>query len=67
VARPIVDIATGEVSRDAVGDDGKNPAMVPLDGLDSQEDRRAWTKKLSTKRREEIARKAAVKGWRAKE
>ena len=51
-------IATGEV-KDEQPDDGKNKAAQELGRLGGQ----ARAKKLSKKRRAEIARKAAAKRW----
>ena len=54
----VAKIATGEVE-DELTDDGKNKAAVELGRKGGQ----ARAKKLSKKRRAEIARKAAAKRW----
>ena len=54
----VAKIATGEVE-DELTDDGKNKAAVELGRKGGQ----ARAKKLSKKRRAEIARAAAVKRW----
>ena len=54
----VAKIATGEIEDDT-GDDGKNKAAVELGRKGGQ----ARAKKLSKKRRSEIARKAAAKRW----
>lgn len=51
-------IATGEIE-DTAEDDGKNKAAVELGRLGGA----ARAKKLSKKRRAEIAKKAAAKRW----
>ena len=51
-------IATGEVE-DVLTDDGKNKAAVEL----GRKGGKARAKKLSKKRRAEIARQAAAKRW----
>ena len=55
----VAKIATGEVEEDT-GDDGKNKAAQELGRLGGM----ARAKKLSKKRRAEIARKAAAKRWK---
>ena len=57
----VMKIATGEVE-DEVADDGKNKAAQELGRLGGQ----ARAKKLSKKRRAEIAKKAAEKRWSSK-
>ena len=54
----VMKIATGEIE-DTAEDDGKNKAAQALGRLGGQ----ARAKKLSKKRRAEIARKAAKKRW----
>ena len=61
-AKLIVDIATGEVE-DENPDEGKNPHAVALGRLGGQKGSPARAKKLSTKRRKEIAKKAAAARW----
>jgi hypothetical protein len=61
LARLIVDIATGKVSRDAVADDWKNLATVRR--LDGQKGGKPRAKKLSASGGGRIAHKAAVKRW----
>ncbi len=56
----VMKIATGEIEEDT-GDDGKNKAAQALGRLGGQ----ARAKKLSKKRRSEIARAAAKKRWQA--
>jgi hypothetical protein len=48
------------------GPDGKLPAAVALGRLGGQKGGPARAKKLSAKRRSEIARKAAKKRWKTK-
>ncbi len=57
----VMKIATGEIEED-VDDDGKNKAAVELGRKGGQ----ARAKKLSKKRRAEIARKAAAQRWHKK-
>jgi len=59
MAKAIVDEATG-----AAPDDGKNPAAVALGRLGGLKGGKARAKKLSKKRRSEIAQKAAQARWR---
>ena len=60
LASAIVSEATGdEVSQD----DGKNPAAVALGRLGGLKGGKARAKKLSAKRRSEIAKKAAAARW----
>ena len=54
----VMQIATGEIE-ETTDDDGKNKAAVEL----GQRGGKARAKKLSKKRRSEIARKAAAKRW----
>ncbi len=57
----VAKIATGEVEESTETDDGKNKAAVELGRKGGQ----ARAKKLSKKRRAEIARAAAAKRWGA--
>ena len=57
----VAKIATGEIE-DELTDDGKNKAAQELGRKGGQ----ARAKKLSKKRRSEIARKAAAKRWSSK-
>lgn len=57
----IGDIATGQVE-DRV-EDGKNPAAVALGKLGGAKGGAARAKKLSAKKRSEIAAKGAAKRW----
>ena len=56
----VMQIATGEIEEELT-DDGKNKAAVELGRKGGQ----ARAKKLSKKRRAEIARKAAQSRWKA--
>ena len=55
----VAKIATGEIEETTDADDSKNKAAQALGRLGGQ----ARAKKLSKKRRAEIARKAAAKRW----
>lgn len=61
LAKNIVDLTTGE-AEEAV-DDGKNPAAVALGRLGGLKGGVARAKKLSAKKRSEIAKKAAKARW----
>lgn len=61
LAKHIVDLSTGEAQE--AGDDGKNPAAVALGRLGGLKGGKARAKKLSKKRRQEIARIAAQARW----
>jgi hypothetical protein len=61
-AKSIVDIATGE-TKDVNPDEGKNPAAVALGKLGGLKGGKARAKKLTAKKRKEIATKAAKKRW----
>jgi hypothetical protein len=63
LAKLIVDMATGESPPDSVGNDGKNPAAVALGRLGGLKGGKARAKKLTAKRRADIARKAAKSRW----
>lgn len=62
LAKSIVDLATGE-TEEPKKDEGKNPAAVALGRLGGLKGGKARAKKLTTKRRSEIAKKAAKKRW----
>ena len=63
LAKSIVDIATGERDPAPIPQDGKNPAAVALGRLGGLKGGKARAAKLSSKRRSEIAKKAAQKRW----
>lgn len=72
LAKFIVDQVTGEdeTEVEARGEDstdgsGKNPAAVYLGRLGGLKGGKARAKKLSSKRRQEIARKAAQARWKS--
>ena len=60
MARSIVDEATGD---EVPQDDAKNPAAVALGRLGGLKGGTARAKKLSAKRRKDIAKKAAAARW----
>ena len=62
-AKSIVDIATGEINESV---SGKNPAAVALGRLGGLKGGKARAEKLSSKKRSEIAKKAAAKRWNKK-
>lgn len=62
LAKFITDIATGEVELPKT-DDGKDPAAVALGRKGGLKGGKARADKLSTKRRAEIAKKAAAARW----
>lgn len=62
-AKFIADIATGSIIEENP-DKGKNPAAVALGRLGGLKGGKARAKKLSKKRRKEIALKAIAKRWR---
>lgn len=69
LAKTIAAEATSEDQPEAPAEDtqttnGKNPAAVALGRLGGKKDGLARAKKLSKKRREEIARRAADARWR---
>lgn len=64
LALSIVDQATGEMPEPI--DEGKNPAAVSLGRLGGLKGGSARAKKLSKKRRIQIAKKAALTRWRSK-
>lgn len=65
-AKLVVDLATGE-EKEKNPDEGKNPAAVALGKLGGAKGGKARAKKLSAKKRKEIAKKAAKKRWENKE
>jgi len=65
LAKLIGDMATGEVEQTrTLPDDDRNPAAVALGRLGGLKGGNARAKKLSAKRRAEIAKMAAEKRWR---
>jgi hypothetical protein len=65
LAKPVVDIATGdEPERDT--DEGKDPAAVSLGRRGGLKGGKARAAAGSPKRRAEIAKRAAATRWRAK-
>jgi hypothetical protein len=69
LAKLIVDIATGQVEDRAPTpeEQGKNPAAVALGRLGGVKGGAARAKKLSSRRKTAIARKAAKTRWAAKD
>ena len=65
LAKKIVDIATGE-SEDTNQDTQKNPHAVALGRLGGLKGGKARAKKLTAKKRSEIAKKAAKARWSKK-
>jgi hypothetical protein len=65
LAKSIVDIATGETA--ATPQDGKNPAAVALGRLGGLKGGKARAAKLSSKKRSDIAKKAAAARWGKKQ
>jgi len=67
VAKFIVDAVTGEQPAEPIPEpaptDGKNPAAVALGRLGGLKGGAARAKKLSAKKRAEIAKKAAAARW----
>jgi hypothetical protein len=66
LAQAIVDEATGDVPPDPDPDEGKNPNAVALGRLGGLKGGAARARKLSKKRRSEIAREAAKARWKDK-
>ncbi len=66
LAKAIVDMATSEAPHEPHAADGKNPAAVELGRLGGLKGGKARAKKLTAKRRSEIAKQAAKKRWSAK-
>lgn len=62
LAKLIVDISTGEVE-DTISESKKNQAAVSLGRLGGLKGGKARAKKLTAKRRREIAQKAAQTRW----
>lgn len=62
LAKLIADITTGEVTEPKTGD-GKDPAAVALGRKGGLKGGAARAKKLTAKRRSEIAKKAAKARW----
>jgi len=62
-AKSIVDIATGEAEDSTLTSDGKNAAAVALGKKGGLKGGPARAKVLSSKRRSEIAKKAAKARW----
>lgn len=56
-----------EIVEEATADDGKNPAAVALGRLGGLKGGPARKKKLSAKRRKEIAQKAAAARWKKRD
>ena len=63
MARSIVDEATGDAPKTEPKDSGKDPAAVELGRKGGLKGGKARAKKLSAKRRSEIAKKAAAARW----
>jgi len=66
LAKAVIDIATGAAD-DQDPYEGKNPAAVELGRLGGHKGGKARARKLSPKRRREIARKAAQTRWATKD
>ena len=64
LAKAIVDLATGK-TKEAPIDDGRNPHAVALGRLGGLKGGNARAKSLTSKRRSEIAKRAARKRWSA--
>jgi hypothetical protein len=64
LAKLIVDMATGEGAPDSL-EGGKNPAAVALGRLGGLKGGKARAKALSSKKRSEIAKKAAAARWKS--
>lgn len=62
----ILDVVTGEKELPEKQPDGKNPAAVALGRLGGLKGGKARAKKLSAKRRKEIAQKAIKARWAKK-
>jgi hypothetical protein len=63
LAKSIVDEAIGDAPKVEPEDDGKDPAAVSLGRRGGLKGGAARAKKLSAKRRSEIAKKAAAARW----
>ncbi len=59
-----VNVLAANIVAEATGDSEKNPAAVALGRLGGLKGGKARAKKLSKKRRSEIAKKAAQARWR---
>ena len=66
LAKLIVDMATGDAPSDST-DDGKNQAAVALGRLGGLKGGKARAAKLSSKKRSDIAKKAATSRWSQRE
>ncbi len=66
LAKNILDIATGEVEETIEPVSGKNPAAVALGRLGGLKGGKARAKALTSKKRSEIAKKAAQARWGTK-
>ena len=69
LAKLIVDLSVGEAEEPAASipdDSGKDPAAVSLGRRGGLKGGKARARALSSKRRKEIAQKAAKKRWRTK-
>lgn len=65
LAKKVVDLATGEKEEEQPKDN-KNPHAVELGRLGGLKGGKARAKKLSAKKRKEIAKKAAEARWKKK-
>jgi hypothetical protein len=63
-AKSIVDLATGDHDQEAADKSGKNPAAVALGRLGGLKGGKARAEKLSSKKRSEIAKRAAAARWK---
>ena len=63
LAKAVVDLATGDAAPEPAPDPVKNPHAVALGKLGGAKGGPARAKKLSKKRRSEIAKKAAQARW----
>ncbi|MBC7929758.1 MAG: hypothetical protein H7Z38_04230 [Rubrivivax sp.] len=63
LAKMIVDISTGDVADEAPPEREKNPAAVALGKLGASKGGQARAAKLSPKKRQAIAKKAAAARW----
>lgn len=66
LAKSIVDAATGNADSAPAGESGKNPAAVALGRLGGLKGGKARAEKLSSKKRSEIAKRAAAARWKRK-
>jgi hypothetical protein len=65
LAKLLTGIATGEIEEPKT-EDGKNPAAVVLGRMGGLKGGKARATKLTSKRRKQIAKKAAAARWRKK-